>query len=563
MEQYRKVIAQAIAESSIIEQPEAELLLEFPPDSRLGDFAFPCFTLARRLKQPPNTIAGNLALQLEKNQLFSKVTAVGPYVNFTLSRPQLAREVLGEILAGEVEYGNSDTGQGKVVTIDFSSPNIARPFPLQLLRSTVIGAALGKIYRSQGYRVIGINHLGDWGTQFGKLIAAFRKWGDRDKLREKPVTHLIELYVRFRQEAEKDSGLEEKGRLWFKRLEEGHAEALELWREFRALSLEEFRRVYNLLGVEFEHFHGESFYNDKLDSVLSLLENKELLRKSQGALVVELGEEMPPCIIKKQDGATLYATRDISAAIYRQEQYQFDKMLYVVGADQSLHFRQVFAVLELMGFSWAENCVHVRFGLIRFKEGKMSTRQGKVVLLEDVLNKAVQLSLEIIQQKNPELEQKEKVARQVGIGAVIFADLVTDRIKDVEFEWEKILDFSGDTAPYIQYAHARICSILRKEHPRHQDIRGEMYTGREEEALLIALSRFPAALSRSLELDKPSVLARYLLDLARDFNQFYHACPVLQAEQETRDARLLLTMSVRVVLAKGLSLLGIAAPEEM
>ncbi len=563
MEQYRKTIAGAIAETGVIDPAEAELLLEFPPDASMGDFAFPCFTLARRLKQPPHSIAETLAAKLDGVHLFSKVTSVGPYVNFTISRPLLAQEVLSSVLGEEVEYGHSDTGNGKVVVIDFSSPNIAKPFSVGHLRSTVIGGALGRIYKSQGYEVVGINHLGDWGTQFGKLIAAFKRWGSREQLRAQPVSHLLEIYVKFHREAEKEPALEEEGRLWFKRLEEGNEDARLLWEQFRDLSLEEFRRIYSLLSVEFEHFHGESFYNDKLNEAIKVLENKGLIKESQGALVVDLGEEMPPCMLKKQDGATLYATREIAAAIYRYGQYQFEKMLYVVGADQSLHFKQVFAVLELMGFEWAEKCEHVPFGLIRFEDGKMSTRQGKVVLLEEVLNKAIDLSLDIIKQKNPGLEQKEKVARQIGIGAVIFADLANDRIKDVEFEWEKVLDFSGDTAPYIQYAHARICSILRKEQPWEKTVPGEIYSSPEEERLLVSLSRFPAAVSRSLELNKPSVLARYLLDLARDFNHFYHNCPVLQAEAGLRNARLLLAMAVRVVLARGLRLLGIAAPEEM
>lgn len=563
MEKYKAKIAQALAEPAGINREEIVALLEVPPDTALGDFAFPCFVLARRMRNAPAAIAAELARKVSGNPLFERVSAAGPYVNFVLKRALLAQDVLERIFSQGDNYGNSSLGCNKVVVIDYSSPNIAKPFSVGHLRSTVIGAALVRLYQSQGYTVIGINHLGDWGTQFGKLIAAYKRWGSERSLADQPIAHLFDLYVRFHREAEADPELNQQGRHWFKRLEDGDGEALELWRRFRDLSLKEFERIYDMLGVEFTHYHGESFYNHMLDPVVEEIKAKGLARDSEGALVVDVGEDMPPCMLRKQDGATLYATRDITAAIYRHQKFGFDKLLYLVAADQSLHFKQVFTVLSKMGYQWASRCQHVPFGLIRFKEGKMSTRQGKVILLEDVLNRAIELSLGIIKQKNPDLENKELVARQVGIGAVLFGDLVNDRVKDVEFDWDRILDFAGDTAPYIQYAHARICSMLRKQPWQAGEIRGELYTTKEEEALLLGMARFPGAIARSLELDKPSVLARYLVDLARDFNHFYHTCPVLKAEGDVRNARLALVSAVRIVLAKGLALLGIAAPEEM
>lgn len=563
MEQYKAKIADALADQAGLSREEIITLLEVPPDSQLGDFALPCFVLARRLKNAPGTIAVELANQAADNSLFERVSAAGPYVNFVINRALLARDVLGSILQTRGKYGDTKQGKGKVIVIDYSSPNIAKPFSVGHLRSTVIGAALARLYQSQGYEVVGINHLGDWGTQFGKLIAAYSKWGDERALNAGPIDHLFELYVRFHKEAEADPALEQEGRQWFKRLEDGDGAAVELWRRFRDLSLKEFERIYELLGVQFTHYQGESFYNDMLRQVIEEIKDKGLTRESEGALVVDVGDDMPPCMLKKQDGATLYATRDISAAIYRQQQYGFDKLLYLVAADQSLHFKQVFAVLEKMGYRWASRCEHIPFGLIKFKEGKMSTRHGKVILLEEVLNRAIELSLAIIEEKNPALKNKEEVANQVGIGAVLFGDLVNDRIKDVEFDWDRILDFAGDTAPYIQYAHARICSILRKQTCEYGQIRGDLYTADEEQTLIIGLARFPAVIKRALELNKPSVLARHLLDLARDFNHFYHACPVLQATGEMRQARLVLILAVRIVLARGLALLGIGAPDEM
>lgn len=564
MEHFKEKIAEILAQPTGLAREEIVRLLEVPPNQEMGDFAFPCFRLARQFKKAPAVIAAELGEQVGKDPLFARVTNDGPYLNFVVQRVELAADILLKIKDPKQPFGSSDLGGGRAVVIDFSSPNIAKPFGVGHLRSTVIGHSLHRIYSFLGYKAVGINHLGDWGTQFGKIITAYKMWGNEEELDTDPIEHLFHLYVRFHNEAEADEKLQDEGRLWFKKLEEGNPEALALWQKFRDLSLREFKRIYKMLAIEFDSYQGESFYNDMLDDTVNQLVEKGITKESQGALIVDLGEDMPPCLLRKKDGATLYVTRDISAALYRYDKYSFEKALYVVGADQILHFKQLFKVLDMMGLKWASRCQHVPFGLVRFKDGKMSTRKGKVVLLEEVLNKSVQLALDIIQEKNPSLTDKETVAQQIGIGAIIFGDLSNDRVKDVEFDWEKILDFAGETGPYIQYSHARICSILRKESPTPEaPIRGELYTAKEEETLLLSLGRFPEAVLRAAELNKPSVIARHLLDLARDFNHFYHNCPVLKEEGDKKQARLVLVDAVRQVLAQGLYLLGIEAPQEM
>ncbi len=564
METFKKKVAELLAAPAGLSPLEVSNLLEVPPQPEMGDFAFPCFRLAQKFRKSPAVIAKALAGEVSDNPLFEWVSNDGPYLNLVIARSLLAEEILTKIQQEKENFGSSVQGKGKTVVIDFSSPNIAKPFSVGHLRSTVIGHSLYRLYSVLGYKVIGINHLGDWGTQFGKLITAFKKWGQPEELQDDPIGHFFHLYVRFHAEAEKDPQLEEEARFWFRELEAGNEEALLLWRKFRDLSLREFKRIYDFLGIEFDSYQGESFYNERLAETIAEIKNTGITRESQGALIVDLGADMPPCLLQKTDGATLYATRDISAALYRYEKYKFAQLLYVVGSDQVLHFKQIFKVLQLMGRDWSSLCQHVSFGMVRFQEGKMSTRKGRVILLEEVLSKAVELAQEIIQEKNPTLKNKEKVARQVGIGAVIFGDLNNDRSKDIVFNWKKILDFSGETAPYIQYSHARICSILRQEPlPIEAPIKGELYKAAEEKVVLLALGRFPAVLVKAAEVNKPSILARYLLVLARDFNHFYHNCPVLKVAGEKRIARLLLIDAVRLVLKKGLYLLGIEAPEEM
>ena len=546
-----------------------EELLEIPPRPEMGDLAFPCFILSALRKQPPPAIAADLARQLvgKRGALWQRVTAAGPYLNFHLDPRALGRETLQKIFQEKERYGGSTTGNGQTVVIDYSSPNIAKPFGIGHLRSTVIGHALSLIFSALGYRCIGINHLGDWGTQFGKIIVAFKHWGDEEELYTDPVNYLFRLYVQFHRQADEEPSLEDEARLWFKMLEQGHPEAEEYWRKFRALSLENYQRLYNLLGIKFNYYHGESHYNRRLDQTIALVKERGIAVESEGALVVDLEKYgLPPCLLQKKDGATLYITRDIAAAIYRYQQFKFDKALYVVGAEQKLHFEQLFKILELLGFNWARDLVHVPFGLIRFKGGRMSTREGKIILLEEVLEKAIGLAREIIEEKNPGLKEKDQAALAIGLGAVRFGDLSNDRIKDIEFDWNKVMDFAGETASYVQYSHARICSILRKAPPLEGKQAGELIAllkEDEETTLLKLLSGLPEKVLLAAEGYRPSIIARYLLEAAREFNRFYHCCPVLTSEPELQAARLLLIDGTRQVLANGLSLLGIDAPEEM
>jgi len=564
MQMFRNEISNLLSALVPMDRQQIMADLETPPSAEMGDFAFPCFKLAKAMRNSPVKIAAELAGRLPMSDLFACIEACGPYINFFCNRQKLALATVHAVLEQKEGYGKLEIGQGKTIVIDFSAPNIAKPFGIGHLRSTVIGHSLYQIYLALGYRCVGINHLGDWGTQFGKLIVAYLKWGDDIRLEEEPITYLYELYVRLHREAQADPALAEEARAWFKKLEDGDEMARLLWQRFRELSLAEFKRIYMLLGVRFDSYQGESFYNDLLADTIRQVEERGLTEVSAGALIVSLEDNgMPPCLLRKQDGATLYATRDLCAAIYRYQAYEFEKMLYVVGADQTLHFQQVFTVLKKMGYAWAERCVHVPFGLIGFKEGKMSTRQGTLVFLEDVLDRATELALQIIQEKNAGLENKADVARQVGIGAVIFGDLSNDRVKNIEFDWEKVLDFSGETAPYVQYAHARICSILRKavDWPCVYD--ATLLDTDEEQAVVRTLARFSDAIVRAAELDKPSVIARYVVDLAAEFNKFYHQCPVLHAVDDLRNARLALIDAVRQVLLNGLTLLGITAPQEM
>jgi len=546
---------------------EISKLITSPPDEALGDYAIPCFALAKRLGRPPDEIAGELARALKGRYIIS-AQAAGPYVNITVDRTQLLRHILSEILARGERYGGSTEGEGKTIVIDYSSPNIARPFSIAHLRSTALGNSLKRIYKHLGYRVVGVNHLGDWGVQFGTLIAAYKRYGSKEEIEEGSVYELFKLYVRFNEEAERDPKLMDEARTWFKRLEEGDPEALEFWQWFVGVSLEAFKRYYELLGVKFEEIRGESAYRAQTGPLIEELLKSGIAKESEGAIVIPLDDELPPLILRKKDGATVYATRDLCAAIYHYEKYRFHKKLYVVGAEQALHFKQLFKALEIMGYPWAKDLVHVPFGMMLFEDEKMSTRKGRVVFLEEVLRRAIELSRNIIDsiKKASDLseEEKDEVARDVGVSAVIYADLSRSRTHDINFRWEEVLNFQGKSGPYVQYTHARMCGVLRrysKEIPKDPDY--SKLSHPYEVSLAKRLEQFPIKVKQAAEEYEPFVIADYLADLAAAANQFYDHCRVLGEEPPLEEARIALVYATKTVLKVGLSLLGMKAPERM
>jgi arginyl-tRNA synthetase len=568
---FRAKIVTLLAKHLHTSKEEIDSLLTVPPHEEFGDYSLPCFTLGAAMSadsSDPKDIAEKIKEELKLLAFISKVETVGPYVNFFLNNRIVAEETLRRIFREKDDYGRQNIGKGKKIVIDFSSPNIAKPFGIGHLRSTVIGNSLYKIFASLGYTPIGVNHLGDWGTQFGKLIVAYKKWGKKSEQRKDPVKYLLHLYVRFHKEAQHDVALDDLARGEFKKLEEGNKESLKLWQFFRDISLREFQKMYHLLNVVFDSYHGEAFYNSMLDDTIKAVQRKGLATISEGALVVNLDAYgMPPLLLRKSDGTTTYHTRDLAAAFYRLNHYRPEKILYVVGTEQQLHFRQLFKVLELLG-KHHEKFVHVNFGLFRFPEGKMSTRKGNIIFLEDVLDKAIALAASIIDEKNPKLRNKKAVARMVGVGAIIFADLSTDRIRDVEFDWNKMLSFEGETAPYIQYTHARACAILRKAQREKKvtvtsDVTFETFNVAEEVAVIKMLYQFPETIVTAAKSYKPHHIAHYVIQLAQAFNEFYHKCPIISDQRHIMNARLLLVDSVRQVLRNGLHLLGIEAPEEM
>ncbi|KMY55407.1 arginine--tRNA ligase [Bacillus sp. FJAT-27231] len=561
---YSKEFAEVLYEAleGRVTMDHLEPFIEKPKHLERGDLAFPCFSLAKTERKSPQLIAQEVSQKIN-SPLFEKVEAVGGYLNVFLNKQEVTAQVLEEILQKKQNFGASNSGKGKTVAIDMSSPNIAKPFSMGHLRSTVIGQSLALLLAQCGYKPVKINHLGDWGTQFGKLITAYKHWGNEEKVKANPIKELLALYVKFHEEAEKNVRLEAEGREWFKRLEDGDEEAAKLWKWFRAESLKDFSRIYKLLNIDFDSYAGEAFYNDKMDRVVNLLESRGLLSESEQAQVVSLEEEdLPPCLIKKSDGATLYATRDLAAALYRKETYNFEKALYVVGGEQSLHFKQLKAVLKKLGFDWADDLVHVPFGMMRKDGKKMSTRKGQVVLLEEVLQESIALAKENIELKNPNLPNKEEVARQVGVGAIVFNDLKNYRMNDIDFSLEDILRFEGETGPYVQYTHARACSILRKA---AWDGKKEMHiqlSGEQEWEVLGLLMAFPETIEKAAADFDPSRVAKHIIDLAQAFNKYYAEVKVLQ-EDEQKESRLAFVSAVTQVLRKGLSLLGIEAPDEM
>lgn len=537
-------------------------LLEQPKSSDLGDIAFPAFSLAKVERKAPQAIAADIAEKIDQSA-FEKVVATGPYVNFFLDKSKISGQVIKSVIEAGADYGQQDEGHGQNITIDLSSPNIAKPFSVGHLRSTVIGDALSNIFRKMGYNTIKINHLGDWGKQFGLLMVAYKKWGSKEAVEANPIDELLKLYVRINAEIENDPELDDEGRLWFKKLEDGDPEATELWQWFRDESLVEFNRIYKLLGVEFDSLNGEAFYNDKMDEAVQILEDKGLLKESKGASIVELDDvNLPPAMIKKSDGATLYITRDIATAIYRARTYNFVKNIYAVGQEQSNHFRQLKAVLKKMGFDWSDDMVHVDFGLVTKNRQKLSTRKGNIILLEPTLQEAISRAKAQIEEKNPELENKEEVAHAVGVGAVKFYDLKTDRRNGYDFDLEAMVSFEGETGPYVQYAYARIQSILRKANFTPSTDATYSLSDPESWEIIKLLQDFSRVVKRAAENYDPSLIAKYAINLAQAFNKYYAHTRILDESPE-RDSRLALSYSTAVVLKEALRLLGVDAPEKM
>ena len=561
---YKKKIANLIKEEVDLDIENIEQLIEIPPRAEMGDYAFPCFQLSKVMRKAPNAIAVELKEKLNTNG-FERIESLGPYVNFFADKGDFTKNTIEKILLEGDNYGDSNIGEGKTVCVEYSSPNIAKPFHVGHLFTTAIGHSLYKMYKKEGYNTVGINHLGDWGTQFGKLISAYKRWVDEEALEADPIKELLRIYVKFHDEAEKDPLLEDEGRANFKALENGDVEAEALWKRFRDLSLKEFERVYKILGVEFDSYAGEAFYNDKMDVIVNDLKEKKLLVESNGAQVVMLEDyNMPPCIVLKGDGATIYATRDLAAAMYRKKTYDFYKSIYVVGTAQALHFKQVFKVLELAGNEWAKDCVHVGFGLVKFADRKLSTRKGEVIFLDDLINQAVEKTLEIMNEKNPDLENKEEVAKKIGVGAVVFTYLKNSREKDIVFDWKEILSFDGETGPYVQYSYARANSILRKAENISINIDYSKLDTKEEFELVKTLDNFKNQIILALDKLEPSIITRYTIDVAKAFNKFYNSHSVLNLEDEILKAtRLKLVESTCQVIKNGLDLIGVQVVEEM
>ncbi|MBR5046916.1 MAG: arginine--tRNA ligase, partial [Eubacterium sp.] len=520
------ILAENIPELS---KGDIELSLEIPKKTNMGDYAFPCFRLGKVFRKAPNIIAQDIRNQIEEKGYseIEKVENVGGYINFFMNQYEYARNLV-ETISGD-NFGGSDEGKGKTVCIDYSSPNVAKNFHVGHLRTTIIGNSIYKIFSKLGYHVERINHLGDWGTQFGKLIVAYKKWGSKEEVEKNGIAELMKIYVIFHEEAEKDPTLEDQAREWFAKMEQGNEEALEIWRWFVDISMVEYRRIYKLLGMDFDHFTGESFYRDKTKEVIEILEEKKLLVPSEGAYIVPLDQyDMAPCIVMKKDGSSIYATRDLAAVLYRKKTYNFDKCLYVTGLEQKLHFAQVFKVINLMGYDWSENLTHIPYGLVSMEGGKLSTRSGNVIYAEEILQESIRKIHEIIEEKNPDLPNKDEVARQVGIGAILFNDLYNQRIKDVIFNWDKILNFDGETGPYVQYTYARCASIFRKVGSTTIP-EGIDYSVMNDEvtmSLLKDMARFPEVVKDASQKYEPFLISRFAVSVAQHFNKFYHDCQI-------------------------------------
>ena len=568
MKNFKQIIAKQISKTIDINEKELESYIETPKDSKNGDYAFPCFRLAKELRKAPPAIANEIKEKIETVEEIEKIEVAGGYLNFFINKSILAKEVLEEISKNE-QYGKSEIGKEKNIVIDYSAPNIAKPFHIGHLRSTVIGGALYNIYKYLGYNVTGVNHLGDYGTQFGKLIEGYKMWGKEYDIEKDPINELTKIYIRINEACKNDEQILENCRNNFKKLEDGDSYCVEIWKKFRELSLQEFQKVYDLLGSKFDSWNGESFYSDKMPEVIEILEKTGKLIESQGAKIIDLEDKgiNTPCIIEKSNGSTTYATRDLAAILYRARTYDFDKALYVTSYEQVLHFKQVFEVAKLLGLDekYTKGLEHVSFGMVLLPEGKMSTREGNIIKLEDLLNEAISRAQEIIEQKNPELENKEEVAKKVGIGAVIFNDMSASRIKDEVFDWNTILNFQGETGPYVQYTYVRTKSVLEKAGylPKIEEVKVENLADEYSLAILKLIYNFEDVLIQVTDKNEPSILARYLIDLAKAYSSFYNENKIIVEDKDIQNARVYLTYAVSEVLKQGANLLGIQMPEKM
>lgn len=569
---YKKKIAEIICEVvDGLTLEEVMSMVEVPTDDKMGDYAFPCFKLAKTLRKAPPLIAKDIAAKLQDKDMFNKVENVNAYVNMFLSRKSFMEEVVKEAVHEGDDYGRDTIGANKKVIVEYSSPNIAKPFHIGHIRSTVIGNSIYKIYDFLGYDTVRINHLGDYGTQFGKMIVAYKKWGNKEDVINSPIKTLLEYYTKFHIEVENDPSLDDEARAVFTRLENGEPEEVELWQWFRDESLKEFNRVYDMLGISFDSYAGESFYSDKMGRIVDWLKDDNLLVESEGANIVDLEKYgMSPALITKKDGSTLYITRDIAAAVYRKETYDFYKNLYIVASQQNLHFQQWFKIVELMGCDWAKDCVHIPFGLVSLEEGTMSTRHGRVVFLEDVLNRAVEQTKEIIREKNVATDNIDDTAKMVGIGAVVFQELSNNRIKDYVFSWDKVLNFEGETGPYVQYTHARAASVLRKagdelvkKASKVSALDMSHVLSDSSYTLAKLIYEFPQVIVEAGEKYEPSIVTRHIVDIAQSFNRFYHDEHILVDDEAEKLAKLALVIAAKNTIKNGLHLLGMQAPEKM
>lgn len=561
---YKKYIAEKILIEGMTADDIAAIVTA-PPNQEMGDYALPCFRFAKALRKSPVAIAEELASSFTPDDVITEISAVNGYLNFKVNRGSFSEKVLKEILEKGARYGSSNKGNGKTICIDYSSINIAKPFHIGHLSTTVLGSSLYKIFNFLGYKAVGINHLGDYGTQFGKLIYAYKAWGDEKEIEKGGLRELTRLYVKYHEEAERHPEMDDAARAYFKAIEQNDPECVALFEKFKTMTLKDIEKIYELLNVQFDSYAGESFYNDKMQPVIDELKEKNLLTESEGAMVVDLEKyDMPPCLILRSDGASLYATRDLAAAVYRKATYDFDKCLYVVAYQQNLHFKQIFKVLELMGKTWAKDMVHVAYGMVSLEDGAMSTRKGKVVWLEEVIDKCIEKCYNVINEKNPDLKDKDQVAKQVGVGAVVFGALSNNKIKDITFSYDRVLNFDGETGPYVQYTAARCFGVLAKANCDFSDFTMPKDLESAEYELISQLSSFPQTVENAADRYEPCFVSRYAVELAKLYNKFYIECKILTAEDPERvKFRLALTKAVRTVLENALALLGISAPERM